>query len=85
MDLNMYSNIQKDKWPTPAESIGLKTKTKTKKKYIHSKISRSHRNPKKAISDLGDILEKKLNNLMLLSEEEIKNQKLEKYTKLHEF
>jgi len=53
MDLRTESKTQKYNWPTPAESIGLKTKTK--KKYIHSKISRSHRNPKKATTSIFDL------------------------------
>ncbi len=72
-------------------ALALKITAQDMKKFrivdeiIPEPLGGAHRNPKKAISDLGDILEKKLNNLMSFSQEEIKSQKLEKYTKLHEF
>jgi len=52
---------------------------------IPEPLGGAHRDPKKAIFALGDVLEKKLNFLSSLSKEEIKNQKLEKYLKLDNF
>ncbi len=52
---------------------------------IPEPLGGAHRDPKKAIFALGDVLEKKLNLLSCLSKEEIKNQKLEKYLKLDNF
>ncbi len=52
---------------------------------IPEPLGGAHRDPKKAISSLGDILDQKLKLLNSLSKEEIKNQKLEKYLKLDNF
>ena len=52
---------------------------------IPEPLGGAHRDPKKAILSLGDILDQKLKLLNSLSKEEIKNQKLEKYLKLDNF
>ena len=52
---------------------------------IPEPLGGAHRDPKKAIFALGDVLEQKLKSLNSLSNEEIKNQKLEKYLKLDNF
>ena len=52
---------------------------------IPEPLGGAHRDPKKAIFALGDVLEQKLKSLNSLSTEEIKNQKLEKYLKLDNF
>ena len=52
---------------------------------IPEPLGGAHRNPSKAIMDLGNILNFKLNYLLSLNQDEIKNQKLEKYLKLNDF
>jgi len=52
---------------------------------IPEPLGGAHRDPKKAIFALADVLDQKLKSLSSLSNEEIKNQKLEKYLKLDKF
>jgi len=57
MDIKTDSKTQKNNWPTPAESVGMKIgkKHKYKKKYTHSKISSSHRIPKRVTPSIFDL------------------------------
>ena len=63
MDIKIDSETQKNNWPTPAESVAMKIdkkhkhkhKHKHKKKYTHSKISRSHRIPKRVTPSIFDL------------------------------
>ena len=57
MDIKTDSTTQENNWPTPAESVGMKIskKNKFKKKYSHSKISRSHRIPKRITPSIFDL------------------------------
>ncbi len=72
-------------------SIALKLTAQDMKNYniiddiIPEPLGGAHREPEKAIFDLGEVLEEKLNSLFLLSREELKNQKLEKYLKINDF
>ncbi len=52
---------------------------------IPEPLGGAHRDPKKAIFDLGTVLEEVLNSMILLTQEEIKNQKFQKYLKINDF
>jgi len=52
---------------------------------IPEPLGGAHRHQNKAILDLGNVLEKTLNDLKSLDKSEIKKQKENKYLKLHEF
>ena len=52
---------------------------------IPEPLGGAHRDPKKAIFDLGTVLEEVLNSMSLLTQEEIKNQKFQKYLKINDF
>ena len=52
---------------------------------IPEPLGGAHRDPKKAIFDLGTVLEEVLNSVSLLTQEEIKNQKFQKYLKINDF
>ena len=44
----------------------------------------AHRDPNEAILSLGNVLEEKLKSLQILSKEEIRNQKVQKFSKINE-
>ena len=52
---------------------------------IPEPLGGAHRDPKKAIFDLGTVLEEVLNSMSLLTQEEIKSQKFQKYLKINDF
>ena len=52
---------------------------------IPEPLGGAHRDSKKAIFDLGTVLEEVLNSVSLLTQEEIKNQKFQKYLKINDF
>ena len=52
---------------------------------IPEPLGGAHRDPKKAIFDLGTVLEEVLNSMILLTQEEIKSQKFQKYLKINDF
>ncbi len=52
---------------------------------IPEPLGGAHRDPSKAILDLGNVLEKTLKEFLTIDKNEIKKQKENKYLKLHEF